>query len=559
MATEWPQWTTELTAKFVTGEDQLGVEGAAQGYQQYLVPGIITTTDHARYYSFYAWVLYRFIEWPGSSRLLKDLRGSFFKRHEVALIVGSYSHHQASEPLGGLVGSGNNNAKAKSFWDAGDPISLDADYFQNNLGGFGQYYGTAMQSMGIVAESDHPGWTYRLTSRGRALAEAYEQSIADTTYLHTLRKTGSMDSLTRQAAVEYGQAGCICPEALARSRDRDLLRDAFFRFDQTGGMDNPHVRRRRTLGVTLDLVHGADGKLERTILRPALYLGEYAPGLLYQPSEPLSHWTERWKTVEIRHLYTFGLQCLWAAFLLHLGEQPGGLFYGDYLDWVQSQLPAGLYPKSVSEYLDELVHSVGLKGDWREECDSFDQACRQETQHDEYSLYLDAIANSRNAGRLLNLGLEILARLFLRFLPRHRENAPIWQALATRERLPISGFFDSLQKNLLAPDWTVARWLDGLYRECILGQHEFIALEKLRYQKYDTFKFYYRDGRFCWPFANPDAYREPIRVAALRLFNALTILTDLGLVTHTAEGCLELSADGEECWQRILREGDNGG
>ena len=45
MSVQWPQWTTELTADQVTGEDQLGVESAAQGYQQFLVPGIITTTD----------------------------------------------------------------------------------------------------------------------------------------------------------------------------------------------------------------------------------------------------------------------------------------------------------------------------------------------------------------------------------------------------------------------------------------------------------------------------------------------------------------------------------
>ena len=94
------------------GEDHLGVEGAAQGYQQYLVPGIITTTDHARYYSFYCWVLYRFISDPHSSRRLNDFGGAYYKRHEVAFILGCYSHHKASGGLGGLVGAGNNSAKA---------------------------------------------------------------------------------------------------------------------------------------------------------------------------------------------------------------------------------------------------------------------------------------------------------------------------------------------------------------------------------------------------------------------------------------------------------------
>ena len=48
----FPQWTTEITDTTVMGEDQLGIEGAAQSYQQEILPGIITVTNHARYYSF---------------------------------------------------------------------------------------------------------------------------------------------------------------------------------------------------------------------------------------------------------------------------------------------------------------------------------------------------------------------------------------------------------------------------------------------------------------------------------------------------------------------------
>ncbi|MBN2389505.1 MAG: hypothetical protein JXR84_02195 [Anaerolineae bacterium] len=48
-----PQWTARFTDDTITGEDHLGVEGAAQGYQQYLIPGVITTTDRARYDSFH--------------------------------------------------------------------------------------------------------------------------------------------------------------------------------------------------------------------------------------------------------------------------------------------------------------------------------------------------------------------------------------------------------------------------------------------------------------------------------------------------------------------------
>jgi hypothetical protein len=77
-ADTWPQWTTEITDNIVIGEDMLGVEGAAQSYQQWLIPGVISTTDHARYYSFYAWVLYRFIYSPLGKRLYKNFSGNFY-------------------------------------------------------------------------------------------------------------------------------------------------------------------------------------------------------------------------------------------------------------------------------------------------------------------------------------------------------------------------------------------------------------------------------------------------------------------------------------------------
>ena len=75
-----PQWTSEITKEFVTGEDMLGVEGAAQGYQQEYIPGIITVTDRARYYSFYAWVLSRYIHASGSTLRMNGFRGLSLKR-----------------------------------------------------------------------------------------------------------------------------------------------------------------------------------------------------------------------------------------------------------------------------------------------------------------------------------------------------------------------------------------------------------------------------------------------------------------------------------------------
>lgn len=501
-----PQWTTEITDNVVFGEDMLGVEGAAQGYQQWLIPGIISTTDHARYYSFYAWVLYRYINSPSSNRTLKGFRGKFYRRHEVALILGSYSHHKEGQLVRGLVGAGNNYSKVTAWWDASNPVSLDVNYFQNKLGGLGQYYLTVMRSMGIIGESEYSSWVFPLTHRGEELAKAYGESISKTAYFKNLEENDQLEDLSHKDIINFGKKGCICAEALAEGYDLDLLRDAFFRFDQHGE-DNPHVRRRLALAVTLDLVRGAKGKFERYMLRPALYLGEYSPKVNYQPSPELEDWVFRWQMVAVRHHYTFGLQSLWGAFVLRLREQENGMSLHEYTAWVKKTLGIKTYNSLLSDYLNTLCKNVGLSANWQKVHKEFGDACLQKTEIDEYSLFINANNAPEDPEVLLSVGLQTLAQHYLRFLHQHQSPRPEWKEMAERERLPITSFYEFMGDNL-STNVTLGSWLEKLYKEFILGQHEFIALGKLRYQNYDTFKFHYREGQFYWPFNQSDFWRE---------------------------------------------------
>ncbi len=551
-----PQWTTEITDEIVPGEDMLGVEGAAQSYQQELIPGIITQTNRARYYSFYAWVLHRFIVSDQGNRLMRNFRGQFFKRHEVALILAAYRHHLDGEPIRNLVGAGTNNTKVRSWWDATDPVSLDVKYFNNPLGGFGQYYVTAMQVMGIVGTSENSSWVYPLTHRGEALALAYAKSIAKTNYLRQLEEDGQLDFLSHKDALNYGKAGCICAEALSKGEDLPLLREAFFRFDQSGE-GNPHVRRRLALGVVLDLVGGARGKYQRTMLRPALYLGEYAPKQLYQPTSELDDWAFRWKMVEVRHLYTFGLQALWGSFILRLSGSTEGLSLHEFLAWAKKTIGEKVFDAALENYLSARCRSVGLSPNWQNSHNDFSATCLQSTKMDEFSKYIEANNNSTNPEILLKTGVQILVQHYLRFLHIYQTPFEEWREMAGRERLSINSFYQFMGE-ALASRTSLGQWLELLYKDFILGQHEFIALEKLRYQRYDTFKFYYRDGRFYWPFNQSNYWREPIRLAANRLGNALSILEDLGLIEESDEQQLSLTKDGKEYLARVVELKRNG-
>lgn len=548
----YPQWTTEITTKgTVTGEDQLGIEGAAQGYQQEILPGIITVTDHARYYSYYPWILYRFIFGEDSKRLLADFRGPYFMRHEMAMLMGTYSHHQNGIYLSGVVG----NRKADGFWQSGDPISLDQNYFQNKLGGFGQYYRTAMQVMGILEEPENSRWVYRLTERGKALAEAYQESISHTKYFKDLQNEGQLTQISKEDATEYGQVGCLCPDALNASQDRKLLLDTFFRFSEPQAHDNLHVRRRNSLGVALDLVHHASGRFTRDMLRPALYLGEYAPGEHYSPSEPLEAWAKRWKMVEVRHLFTFGLQCLWAAFLLELGSRIS-IPRESWQSWLESQLEEKDWNIPVQQLAIKLCENSGVAGNYKSLLQAVPQNFGMHSGQDEYSLYLNARHSQTNSIDLFETGVRILLQLYLRYYSDFKNEDPIWQEMAGRERLPLNDFFKHMENELHNQEWLAKDWLGWIYQQLIFEQHEMIALEKLRYQGYDTFKFYFEDGAFHWPLGKAP-YQEPIRLAGNRLFNCITMLTDLGLIVVNEDGEMTLSEDGVEYHQRVLRELQN--
>ena len=555
----FPQWTTKITeGKDVLGEDMLGLEGAAQGFQQWLIPGIISTTDHARYYSFYAWVLYRYINSLSSNRTLDGFKKGFHKRHEMALILGSYSHHINRTPIAGLTGAGRNHLKASSWWNASDSISLNINYLnkKEKIGGLKQYL-SPMQAMGIIGEQEYSSWIYPLTHRGEALAQAYTDSISKTTYYKNLEEEGELGDLSHKDAINFGKKGCICAEALSEGADLELLRDAFFRFDQHGE-DNPHFRRRLALAVTLDLVRGAKGKFESNMLRPAMYLGEYYPNIKYQPSPELEDWAFRWKMVTVRHHYTFGLQTLWGAFILQLRESKEGISLSEFMAWAKKTIDANIFDASLEGYLNSVCESVGLSPKWQKSHKDFEDACLQKTEVDEYSIFLYANRNPNDPEVLLTVGLQTLISHYLRSLHFHQSPRPEWNEMADRERLSITSFYNFMGENLSAGS-SLGSWLEKLYKEFILSQHEFIALGKLRYQKYDTFKFHYRDGRFYWPFRRADHWREPIRLAGNRLERALSILLDLNLVEENEDRQYSLTKDGKKYLERVLemRRHDN--
>jgi predicted transcriptional regulator len=547
----FPQWTEEISRITVAGEDHLGVEGPAQAFQQEFLPGIITVTDHARYYSYYAWILYRFIRLPDSTRASKDFQGSFFKRHEVALLLSAFLHHGEGRWFGGVIGVGNSYYKARKYWGNSLETSLDHDYFKNPEGGFGQYYRNAMLRMGIIEEPENEKWVYRLTDRGLALAEAYEKSIEDTGYYRELTAKKELTQINRITALEYAEKGCICPAAISNGADRNQLLDAFFRFEQSPEFVNPHYRRRNALGVALDLVKQHNNRFRVEMIKPALYIGEYEIDITYKPTPALAEWVDRWRMVEVRHYLTFGLQCLWASFLLDLKNE-FSLSTMELSEGIKDRLDSYGWNMPFRDLALTLYAEAGISANYEDLVKGMPAGFLLSSGLDEYTLASQAMKHSSDADFLFKSGVRILIQFFVRNFSTYIQQGEIWNSMANRDRLPLNEFFSQVSKNYLREDWSAHDFLDWIYSEYIIAQHEMIGLEKLRYQGYDTFKFYTEDNVYRLPSGKKE-YQEPIGLSSNRLSNCISMLIDLGLILESDDKTLSLSVEGEEYHRRVLK------
>jgi len=537
-----PEWTERITDQDVVGEDHLGVETAATNYQDELIPGITTVTAHARYYSLYCWILWRFINDESQKRRIANLRGSYFKRLELAHTMGCHAHHLGSETLNGITGG----RTAPDIWRAGDPISLDTyldRYFQNTLGGMGQYYLVAMQRMGLLGEQPNAHDVYRLTTRGESLAQAFDQSIEDTRY-HKRLASGFVTELSQDEAAEYGAAACLCPDALERGADRALLRQMLFRLEEAQDAPGWHRRRRLSLALLLDLARQSGENSLFDCLRTALYLGRYLDGRDYIPSPALVDTHARWSHVQARQLYSSALQILFATFLDVLQSdgalQSEGITFEEFIDHVANWFSPGAMDRPLIDDVFARFEAENLGRDWRQRCEDYCE--RVEFSADALTLF---DTQRTNRGLTPLVALDMLVDVFLRFYPLHADDDPIWREMALSEqeshRLPLNSFFAEFE-SALDQGRTIRETLAWLYRDYVLAQHEYMAIRKLRYNSYDTFKFHYIDGRFYPP---PQFYDQPLRHPSLRIDQALTMLIDVGLV-QLVNGICALTPDGED-------------
>jgi hypothetical protein len=350
----WPQWTRRVVTE-ETGRDPLGLSLVSDALTEFLLPGIITTTDRARYYSFYTWA----IADVAAARKNAGLRFSFeaeFQRREAAFALASRIGAKTDLSVVGFLKVREKLAEAEE-----DQIAYTAFRVlpSNALGGLGNYYGGCLRGMGLAGFDEDGEWMVA-EGRGLALADSFASATRKAPYLagdYRHRERVPLDVLQKSANL-FALDGLRSSSA---SVERGLLTELFFCLGQKPDPLAP-LNRQATLGQLLHVLQSYnDAGLELT-RRNIDWAGVFWPhyyGCIAEPDgrprryeSPPAFATVHgfWRQFCAHQFFAFALEELLAAVLDALVPYPDGLTEADLLDALVNE-----------DFLDDITQTLGRK------------------------------------------------------------------------------------------------------------------------------------------------------------------------------------------------------
>jgi hypothetical protein len=547
-----PYWTERLFAPR-SGVDHLGLGSVVTDrILPRLSPGVNVLTTHPRYWSFYAFLLSEF--WDRDLPRTRAAYRAFHRPreclHSVACSLCQHPGHRGNPPGVNKIGPIVAGAP-----DAYDP---QLDYMKSPLGGYGLYYATVMESLGLThLQAPKLGLPWDTpTAAGQTLAAAFRSAIADTEYYTTWFDRPD-DQIPASVLEEYAEVGCFC-RLRDDAPDRPLLVDAFLH----GGTADDAAARRATFQFVGSLAdHDEDHQLSSPVYRRLVYFRMDhvdEDGTLTEPVHPpqeLQSVARRWRLYQAREYFNFGLNSLWRwvadwgmdhegdlqplprtaldaaidhmdldAALGWLGHPPVGFDastpVGDLLTWL----------------LDAAAHSGSLDDPWDLAADVTEDALVDHFGRGEEGNGAAGSGPDALGGAILLL-LLVSARLLPPELALAAGEDWFVVAAGGPDRIPMQQFLTRLRADAVAGT-SVGDVTRRILDQDVIGQHSRIAMGKLA-STGDTFRFR-REGSRLRFFPN-DTY---FRMNDSR-FNALaTVLYELGWTGYLYEEGHGLTAEG---------------
>lgn len=321
---ELPKWSKRVHTE-LSGRDPLGLSRISFLLADFLLPGIITTTNRARYYAIYCWII-RNIEEVEHIEDYDDFV-SAFQRREAAFALGTLLNASALSPIGITVAETRLNDADEHF-----PLAFQL-LSSSSLGGFSQNYGGCMFDLGLV-EYDPNGVPRIRAATALALADAVEESLSPTAFFQKRLYTQSeVDRTTLEnAAPQLDLAWLGDPGGRP---ERDLTIDLLFREDRQG--DAVSSNRRESLVLILEALRQTEAAGGEVAVGDAelhlLYRTTYYAEVLSAADESLVEFVvpdaqmrtvEHWRMFCAHQYLTQALELVLHAILEVLEVDPGG-------------------------------------------------------------------------------------------------------------------------------------------------------------------------------------------------------------------------------------------
>ncbi|MEU9513282.1 hypothetical protein [Micromonospora sp. NPDC048169] len=543
-----PFWAARAYSRG-SGQDHLGLGSVSSDrLLTRLSPGVNVLTAHPRYWSFYAFLLDEF--WARDLPRHRSAFRAFYRPREALYSVACQLCEQPEHETltSGIVGS------RRTYGVIGqEEFDPGFDYIKEPLGGYGLYYRTVMETMGLVVLTD-PGTGVVFdapTPLGRSVAAGYRAAVDGTRFYRDYFADCDA-AVPREVLTEFAAAGCLCQLRTAATADLPLLQDVFLHH----GEPEEAERRRATFRFILDFCRTAPAEaVSQDRFRQLVYFRQL-DGQPYVPLPGVLITARRWRIYQAREYFAFAFNRLWAwvarrglelsddglslvplskLWAIITEELDDNSFCGDLPDpGIGADMPGAAFAEWLTGHVDV---APGVDDLWP-----------RHEEFDEHSLY-DWCANAEDDAETL------IAMLGILLLVHRRLGAPGRQAdlgddadLLTEgggQRIGMSRFYELLRKRLMA-NQTIAELLQWIIIDFVIVQHERVATAKL-FSSGDTFRF--RRVGDALRFFPADA---PVGFNDSRFWALSTIAHELGLVSSLSLPQRQLTLAGSA----LLTDGD---
>ncbi|MEJ7772660.1 MAG: hypothetical protein WKF51_12225 [Geodermatophilaceae bacterium] len=510
----------------IAGQDPLGLQTiTTDRILPALLPGVLALSRRARYLSIYAFLLRRYAQSAGradNAGLDLFIRGREFELSVAANLCANPDC---------LASGASGNLLTRPLVAAAPDAYERTLSIKTALGGFGLYYRSPMEELGLVIPA---GWAtvegeptpidlLAPTARAQDLADEFESAIADTRWYGEWMH--GVDPVPADVLEELAARACLCRLGDFPA-ERTAIRTALLE-PPSPERAQPTEQRRRAFALVLDGISREPdvARSDEAFRRDLVYGFEANPAASSARGEAQA----QWGAMAMRECTQDAIASIWHHFCrAGLAEQPFEGFTRAELNQFIDRSLIGIGTVKLGTF--EVTATVDTPTEaWVGELEDV-------AVGDDWEQIRKAAANADDA----LTGLAMLVLLCAR-TPSPDTAGPAWTIVADvdGEHQPGLRRLAGIVNRQLAFGPTVGELLRWVVRTFVITVHDTVATSKL---PVSTFRFFWEHGRLR--FVDNGVWR--FDTSGLRRDALVTIAFDLGWWQLDANDAPALTPDGEQ-------------